>query len=666
MVLAPEHPLVEKLTTPEREQEVRDYVHESVRLSDIQREAAEKEKTGVFTGSYAINPVNGERIPIWLASYVLMTYGTGAIMAVPAHDERDFEFALKFGLPILPVIDRPDGRTKSVLRPWAVKEGFLAELDALEITSSRRDGSVLVEVPRERAADFIQRVKPFIHPEGWVELVGTEWRFIFHDGVAEWDSVESDRQILERCQELKPEFGEFRTVMDMLWSEPFYRDVLYHDEYGRMIHSGPMNATPAESAVEGTTAFLEEKGVGEGAVNYRLRDWLISRQRYWGAPIPIIHCSECGLVPVPEEELPVRLPDDVEWLPTGESPLKLHPTWKEADCPSCGGSAERETDTMDTFMCSSWYHLRYLSPNYDQGPFDPEEYDYWMPVDTYTGGIEHATMHLIYTRFFHKACRDLGITIGPEPMLQLRNQGQILGPDGQRMSKSRGNVIDPDEQVRDYGADSVRAYLMFGYNWTEGGPWSSENIQGVIRWIHRVWTVVLETKDTAPSANSEEEEKALLRKVHQSIDQVSHDLENFEFNTIISTLMELTNQIIHSREVGIAGSEAYREAVEHLLLLMAPVAPHVTEELWSRLGKPYSIHQQPWPTYDPELAREEEITLVVQVNGKLRDRILVPAGIDDEAAEQIALSSETVQRFMGGKEPRQVIVVPGRLVNIVV
>jgi leucyl-tRNA synthetase len=400
-------------------------------------------------------------------------------------------------------------------------------------------------------------------------------------------------------------------------------------------------------------------------VSYRLRDWLISRQRYWGAPIPIIYCPEHGQVPVPEDQLPVLLPDDVEWLPTGQSPLKLHPSWKNTACPVCQRPAERDTDTMDTFMCSSWYHLRYLSPNFDQGPFDPEQYDYWMPVDTYTGGAEHATMHLIYTRFFHKAFRDMGITGGPEPMLQLRNQGHILGPDGLRMSKSRGNVVDPDQQVATYGADTVRAYLMFGYRWAEGGPWDPDNIQGVVRWLNRVWTLVLETGSATGRTGEPEAERALLRKAHLAIRQVTHDLEQFEFNTVVSALMELTNALITAREQGLAGTGAYREALKTLVSLMSPVTPHIAEELWARLGKPYSIHQQPWQPYDPELIREAQVTLVVQVNGKLRDRIQVPAEISEQAARQAALASEAVQRYLGDRQPTQVIYVPGRLVNLV-
>lgn len=317
-------------------------------------------------------------------------------------------------------------------------------------------------------------------------------------------------------------------------------------------------------------------------------------------------------------------------------------------------------------MCSSWYHLRYLSPAYSKGAFDPEEYSYWMPVDTYTGGVEHATMHLLYTRFFHKTLRDMGVAEGHEPMTQLRNQGQILGPDGQRMSKSRGNVIDPDEQVSLYGADAVRAYLMFGYRWSEGGVWNPDNIQGVVRWLNRVWVLVLETRDAESGQIDNNAERVLLRKTHQTIRHVSHDLNNFEFNTVISGLMELTNQIASSRDSGLAGSDSFKQAVEALLLMMAPSTPHIAEELWARSGKPYSVHNQPWPEFDPELAKEDEITLVIQVNGKVRDRITVPAGISDDEARELALASETVGRFVGDKDPREVIVVPGRLVNIVV
>jgi leucyl-tRNA synthetase len=585
MVLAPEHPLVAKLTTPDRQAEVEAYVAQATRQTDIQREATDKEKTGIFIGAYALNPVNGERVPIWIADYVLSTYGTGAIMGVPAHDQRDFEFARKYGLPIVVVVQPPG--------------------------------------------------QPDVSGEALTEA----WP---HDGV--------------------------------------------------MVNSGPINGLPAGKdegqSVKAAIHWVEARGVGKGAVTYRLRDWLISRQRYWGAPIPIIYCREHGQVPVPDDQLPVELPMDVEWKPTGESPLKLHPTWSHTTCPLCGQPATRDTDTMDTFMCSSWYHLRYLSPHFCDGPFDADEYRYWMPVDTYTGGAEHATMHLIYTRFFHKALRDMGITTGPEPMLQLRNQGQILGPDGQRMSKSRGNVIDPDEQVRAYGADTVRAYLMFGYQWSEGGPWSTENIQGVVRWLARVWAVALPGADggrqTADGSQANATEHAtrnthhasrmtsitpdvrqLQRAVHQTIQRVSDDMERFEFNTIVSALMELTNALYKARAAA-EGTPAWDEAVRTLLLLMAPITPHVTEELWARRGLPYSIHQQAWPTYDAAAAAEDTITVVVQVNGKVRDRIQVPADIGEDEAKAAALATAGAQRYMEGKAPKQVVYVKGRLVSIVV
>jgi leucyl-tRNA synthetase len=439
---------------------------------------------------------------------------------------------------------------------------------------------------------------------------------------------------------------------------------------GSMIDSGPLTGTPTEQAIPRTIRWLVEQNLGHADVNYRLRDWLISRQRYWGCPIPVVHCPTCGAVPVPEEELPIELPEDVEWRPTGESPLKFHPTWRHTACPSCGAAAERETDTMDTFMCSSWYHLRYLSPDCDAGPFDAEEYRYWMPVDTYTGGVEHATMHLIYTRFFHKACRDLGIGSGDEPMTLLYNQGQILGSDGQRMSKSRGNVVDPDQQVARYGADAVRAFLMFGYRWSEGGPWTDNNIHGVVRWLNRVWDLTYRLHarggaDGAADQSSAGGERALLRATHQTIQSVSHDLDGFEFNTVVSGLMQLANALLAAEEE-CGGTAAYRESVLTLLTLMAPVTPHVAEELWELLGRPYSIHQQPWPEADAALAAAETVTLVVQVNGKVRGRVEVPAGIDRDEAQRLAQDEENVARTLAGREPRRVIHVAGKLINFVV
>lgn len=664
MVLAPEHPLVQKITSTEQKAQVEAYILEAVRQTDVQRESTEKEKTGVFTGGYAINPVNQARIPIWIADYVLMSYGTGAIMAVPSHDERDFAFALKFGLPILPVIQRTDGLIKSCVAQERVKNGFVQAVQAIGIQVDQQAEAFEMVIPQEKVGAYTQLAQEYLHPGHWIELVGSQWLFIFEDGVREWHSIEDDQEILKHCQALDPQMSQHQTLMEMLWSHEFYQDALFHHDYGEMINSQEFSGTPGESARKRVTEWLESQSVGKGSVNYRLRDWLISRQRYWGAPIPIVYCEEHGAVSVPDDQLPVLLPDDVEWTPTGESPLKLHPTWKQTTCPICGKPATRETDTMDTFMCSSWYHLRYLSPDYDAGPFDPEEYDYWMPVDIYTGGIEHATMHLIYTRFFHKAGRDMGIMKGPEPMSQLRNQGIILGEDSEKMSKSRGNVIAPDELVSKYGADTVRAYLMFFARWELGAPWNSSGIEGTFRWLRRVWTLV--TEPTKSGSADQDVLRNLRRKVHQTLQKITHDFETFEFNTIVSGLMELLNELYKAREQGASGTPAWEEAIKIYLLMMAPVTPHIAEELWAYRGKPYSIHNQLWPKVDEQAVVEDEITLVVQINGKLRDRIVVPADIDQEGARTIALSSQAIQKHLEGKTPRKVIVVPGKLVNIVI
>jgi leucyl-tRNA synthetase len=664
MVLAPEHPLVQKITTPEARSAVEAYIQQASRQSDIEREATDKEKTGVFTGGYAINPVNGEKIPVWIADYVLMTYGTGAIMAVPAHDERDFAFALKFGLPILPVIASPEHLSKSFAMAGTMKHGFEAALSQAQIPYEKSPQGLYVTIPASQVAYYIELAHQYLKPGSWNEVVGARWAFIFQDGVVDWDSLTSEQHILARGKQLEPNVTGVRTLMEMLWNVEFYRDVLYHAEYGTMIHSGRFSGTPGDEAKDKVTRWLEGQGIGKAAINYKLRDWLISRQRYWGAPIPMVYCEDCGWNPVPEDQLPVLLPDDVEWRPSGVNPLTIHPTWKNTTCPVCQKPAVRETDTMDTFMCSSWYHLRYLSPHYDQAPFDPKEYDYWMPVDTYTGGIEHATMHLLYTRFFHKALRDMGITKGLEPMLQLRNQGMVLGEDNEKMSKSRGNVIAPDMLVSHYGADTVRAYLMFYARWEMGAPWSSTGIEGTYRWVRRVWTLF--TDPAEPENPGQDLLRGLRRKLHQTLKQVTHDFEVFEFNTIVSALMELLNEMYKAREQGAAGTPEWWEAVEVYLKMMAPVIPHIAEELWAFFGKPYSIHQQPWPEVDEAAAAEDLITLVIQVNGKLRDRILVPADITDADARAAALKSETVNKFLEGKHPKKVFVVPGRLVNIVI
>ncbi|MDR7402442.1 MAG: leucine--tRNA ligase [Armatimonadota bacterium] len=565
-VLAPEHPLVDVLTTPDRRAEVEAYKYKAARESDIERLSTERERDGVFIGAYAINPMNGEPVPIFIADYVLLTYGTGAIQGVPAHDQRDFEFARRYGLPIRVVVA----------------------------------------------------------PPGWTGAPLPE---------------------------------------------------AYLDE-GTMVNSGPFDGLPSREGWERIAEYMEQRGIGRRAVHYRLHDWLISRQRYWGTPIPIIYCGHCGTVPVPERDLPVLLPMDAQFLPTGESPLKYHEGFRRTRCPRCGREAERETDTMDTFVDSSWYQYRYVSPHYREGPFDPRAGAYWLPVDQYTGGVEHAVMHLLYTRFWTKVMRDLGLVAFGEPMLRLFNQGVILGEDGEKMSKSRGNVVNPDDFVRAVGADTVRAYLMFIGPWEGGGPWNSRGIDGVHRFLHRVWNLVVGTEgnagtrepgkgDAEPGSRTADSDLAQLRHwTHRTIKKVTEDLEGFHFNTALAALMEFTNYLYRVRSRH-AGTSAWREAIRALVLMLAPMTPHIAEELWERLGEPYSVHTQSWPAYDPELARAATITLVLQVDGKVRDRVEVPADLTEAQARELALSNEKVRRFLDGREVADVIVVPGRLVNVV-
>ncbi len=674
MVLAPEHPLVDKLAAEECRAEVEEYRAQTIRQSEIDRLATDKEKTGIFIGAYAINPVNGEQIPIWIADYVLMGYGSGAIMAVPAHDERDFEFALKFGLPIIPVIDKPGGAAKSILVAGSYGEGTAEALAAAGISFKDREGTLYLTMRAEQVDAYLEIVQKQLQPDYWTEIVGARWLFVFADEegteLLPFDSTEADRVITNQCHALEPGTADKQTVMEILWDVDFYKDVLYHADYGTMIHSGPLTGTPGESAKTTTIAWLAEREAGDAAINYRLHDWLISRQRYWGAPIPMIYCDDCGTVPVPYEDLPVVLPEDVEFMPTGESPLRFHQGFLNTTCPKCGGPATRETDTMDTFMCSSWYHYAYIAPYWkdgetlsaDDSPVDPVEMAYWAPVDQYTGGIEHATMHLIYTRFFTKAMRDMGLISFDEPMLRLYNQGMVLGEDGEKMSKSRGNVIAPDALVEAHGADTVRTFLMFFSRWEQGGPWDSKGIKGPRRFLEDVWSLVMEPAEKGNGDAKKAE--ALRRKTHQTIKRVTRDIESFSFNTAVAAMMELRN-LMRELKGTLYGTAAWDEAVENLLLLLAPFAPHITEELWAQIGKSYSVHQQTWPSWDEAVAAEKSITLILQINGKVRDRVQVPADVGAEEAKTLALASEAIQRHLGGKEPRKMIYVPGRLVNIV-
>ena len=557
LALAPEHPLVPALTTAEQQAAVAEYISQARRASEIERLSADKEKTGVPLGSYAVNRLNGERIPIFTADYVLTTYGTGAVMGVPAHDERDFAFARKYGLPIRTVIAPID---------W--------------------DGS-------EPAAAYLGA--------------------------------------------------------------------------GFMTNSGPYDGMTDVEGVAALADDIEKNGWGRRATSYRLRDWLISRQRYWGTPIPMIYCAACGIVPVPEKDLPVLLPEDAEFKPTGESPLAANAAFRNVDCPRCGGPARRETDTMDTFIDSSWYLLRYISPRYADGPFDPQLLKQWLPVDQYTGGAEHAVLHLLYSRFFIKAMRDMGLVDFDEPFLRLFNQGVILGADHEKMSKSRGNVVNPDDVVGVMGADAVRCFLMFIGPWDQGGPWSDVGINGVARWLNRVWALVERNpQDLAATPADPAAVRDTLRILHQTVRKCHHDLDKFKFNTAIAALMELVNHLSKVWAEGSVDPATWRESIEKFLLMLAPIAPHIAEELWERTGHAYSIHQQLFPEWDDAMAAADTITLVVQVNGKVRDRIAAPADIDEPAARELALASAKVQPYTAGKTINKAIYVPGRLVNVVV
>ncbi len=563
MVLAPEHPLVEQITTPSQKQAVQEYVEKALRESEIERTSTVREKTGVFTGAFAINPVNGERVPIWIADYVLLTYGTGAVMAVPAHDERDFEFATKYELPI----------RKVILKPGTSEDELLTEA---------------------------------------------------------------------------------------------------YVEHGKMINSGPFTGLDSRDGKEKIADWLEEKGIGRRKVNYKLRDWLISRQRYWGAPIPIVYCDKCGEVPVPEDQLPVKLPYDVDFRPTGESPLRYHEEFKHTTCPKCGGPAIREVDTMDTFVDSSWYFLRYLSPHLEDKPFDSDLANAWCPVDMYVGGAEHATMHLLYARFINMVLHDLGHINFDEPFQALRHQGIIKGPDGLRMSKSRGNVVNPEEYLEKYGSDVFRCYLMFGFEFEKGGPWSDEGIAALDRFLNRIWRLFDRYLWVFRNGNEYTEmgeaEQRLNKILHRSIKGATDDIERFHFNTAISRIMELVNGVYRYAE-GRPAEEInagfLKEVLEKLILLLAPFAPHLAEELWEKSGHEYSIFNQPWPEFDPSAMEEDIVSYGILINGKVRAQMKVPRTFSREEIEKTALETGRIPDLLKGKTIRKIIVVPGSVVNIV-
>jgi leucyl-tRNA synthetase len=556
MVIAPEHPFVDAITTPAQKAAVKEYCEAAARKSDLDRTDLAKEKTGVFTGAHAINPVNDEKIPIWISDYVLISYGTGAIMAVPGHDDRDFEFAKKFELPIIPVVEPPDPHDAELVR----------------------------------------------------------------------------------------------------------RGALCFTGNGRAINSGPFNGLPTPEFKEKITAWLAERGQGRKAVNYKLRDWLFSRQRYWGEPFPILHTEDERVIGLSENELPLRLPEVADYRPpgTGESPLAKATDWVNVTLPD-GTKAKRETNTMPQWAGSCWYYLRYLDPKNPQRGWDPAKEKCWMPVDLYIGGAEHAVLHLLYSRFWHKFLYDLGYVSTKEPFHKLINQGMILGEDGQKMSKSRGNVVNPDTVIEEYGADSMRLYEMFMGPLEAIKPWSMRDMQGVSRFLQKAWRMVVdeEAGQLAAAVKEAEPDEETARLLHQTIRKVGSDIETFGFNTAISAMMIFVNHLA-KQEV------RPRSVVESFILLLAPFAPHIAEELWQRLGHQESLAYQPWPKYEEEIAREKQIEVPVQINGKVRDRMLVPADASEEQVKATALASEKVVAALAGKAPRKVIVVKGKMVSVVV
>jgi leucyl-tRNA synthetase len=593
MVVAPEHPLVDRITTEQKKQEVNEYRQEAARKSDLDRTDLAKEKTGVFSGAYAINPVNNEKIPIWISDYVLISYGTGAIMSVPAHDERDFEFAHKFDLPIIPVVEPPKNARILLGIPSAAKKGDGYEAHVYEMVDT---------------ADLSEE--------------------------ALWDAYH-DQAIKGR---------------------------MCYTGDGTAINSGQFDALPTSEFKEQITNWLAGKGVGKKAVNYKLRDWLFSRQRYWGEPFPILHTEDDGVVGLSEEDLPLELPEVESYKAsgTGESPLANIDSWVNVTLPD-GSKAKRETNTMPQWAGSCWYYLRYLDPNNNQQGWARQKEEYWMPVDLYIGGAEHAVLHLLYSRFWHKLLYDLGYVSTKEPFKKLVNQGMILGEDGQKMSKSRGNVVNPDAVVAAYGADSMRLYEMFMGPLEATKPWNMRGVEGVYRFLQKVWRMIIDEErgQVCEAIQDTDANETAVRLLHQTIRKVGGDIETFGFNTAISAMMIFVNHL--SRQ-----PVRPKSVVEKFILILAPFAPHIAEELWEKLGHEKSLAYERWPEYDKELVKEKEVELAVQVNGKIRDRIVISAEADEGEIKQKALGSEKVTAAMAGRDPRKIVVIRSRLVNIVV
>jgi leucyl-tRNA synthetase len=705
LVLAPEHPLVQKITTPECRAKLTQYVTKAQAKSDIERQETDREKTGAFTGAFAVNPVNNERIPIWVADYVLYGYGTGAIMAVPAHDARDREFASRFKLPIVEVVEPQFGTAQGdekykqaiiavVRNP---KTGKVLVLD-WGPRRSNWGGNLFIGGGIEEGEDPIETAKREITEEtGYVNVkhVKTSPTYVnnyFFSNVKNKnyharflpilfeliDEQQVERQLDHNEDQFTTRWVEEQAVAGTITDESHlhgYRllteEVCYGGE-GIIINSDAYNGLASSEARDKIIADLAKRGAGKERVNYKIRDWLISRQRYWGVPIPMVHCPKCGTVPVPEDQLPVILPQMKSFEPSGDgrSPLACVPEFVNTACPKCDGPAERETDTMDGFACSSWYFLRFADPHNADKPFDAEKVKHWLPVDDYIGGAEHAVMHLLYARMWTKVMQDEGLIDFSEPFKTLRNQGMILAPDGQKMSKSKGNTIEPDGLIEQgYGADAIRIMELFIGPWNQSASWSVEGMGGSFRFLQRVWTLTQEfekEKGLAESPPQEGADEDLKRTMHRTIHRVSRDLEDMGFNTAIAALMETVNELYKLKTAHPVQGEAWRWALETLTQLLAPFAPHITEELWRQLGHADSIHTSEWPTYDKQYLLSDTMTIVVQVNGKLRAQLQVASDATKDQILAAAQADAKIAEYLKDKTLKKQIYVPGKLVNFVV
>jgi leucyl-tRNA synthetase len=715
MVLAPEHPLVPQVTSDECKQRIQQYIEETSHKTELERKEGEKHKTGSFTGAHAINPATKKKIPIWIADYVLSSYGTGAIMAVPAHDERDYEFAQKFDLPIQPVIlpDFGDPLPDEEPVQGAVVTAYDPNTDKYLALDKWANGVGLVGGGRHQNESFEDCAKRELleetgidEVESWIRLGEPVYSHYYNNlkkvnkrslgqgYLAIVDSSKKTKKLaLEAHENFKAawmEMGDILAGIERLrpskgsggvehWIEMChraqkaateykegrtYQDDIYVGE-GVLINSGKYDGMDSAEAREKIVADLAKEKIAKEQVNYRLRDWLISRQRYWGTPIPIIYCEKCGIQPIPEADLPIILPEDVEFELTGRSPLLERADFVNTKCPNCSGAAKRETDTMDTFVDSSWYFIRYLDNKNNKAAFDTELINKWMPMDHYIGGIEHAILHLLYARFVTKFLHDYHGLNFEEPFKKLTNQGLILGPDGQKMSKSKGNVVNPDEQVNSYGADSLRLYLMFMGPYDQGGPYDMSGIAGSRRFLDRFWTLLGEFLES--ESGNDLHDLEITAAVHKTIKKVTQDLEKLDFNTAIAAMMGLVNELykIKARD-GVSQSAGWRFALETMTQLLAPLAPHITEEIWESLGHQSSIHISNWPLWDEKLVAEEIITLAVQVNGKVRSEIVVAADVSEAEAITAAKADEKVAPYIEGQKIKKQIYVPGRLVSLVI